>query len=330
MDACASCHAPDGRGYEISRVGFDTPLPDFTDCSFATREPDSDWVAVAHQGGPARGFSNLMPAFGEALTDEDFGLVMSHVRSFCQDRNWPRGDLNLPRPLVTEKAYPEDEAVWTVAVPLEGDPFFQNTIVYEKRFGARNQLELVVPFGWRKDGEWKGAVNDVAISFKRALFHSLESGSILSINGEVVLPTGNHDRGFGKGTTIFEPFVSYGQILPSDFFLHFQGGFEFPFDTDRAENEAFWRFVLGRSFTQGQFGRSWSPMLEILAGRELVSQQSTNWDLVPQCQLTLNRRQHVMLNVGIRFPVTDSRNRDTALLVYILWDWFDGGFFEGW
>ena len=45
---CAACHGVDGRGVSRTQVGFDAPLPDFTDCGFASREPDADWVAVAH------------------------------------------------------------------------------------------------------------------------------------------------------------------------------------------------------------------------------------------------------------------------------------------
>src|SRR5687768_14879457 len=52
--ACAACHGLDGRGQAQSVVGFDTAIPDFTDCSFATPEPDADWMAVMHDGGPAR------------------------------------------------------------------------------------------------------------------------------------------------------------------------------------------------------------------------------------------------------------------------------------
>ena len=37
--ACAACHGPDGRGAPQLTVGFDVPLPDFTDCSFNSREP---------------------------------------------------------------------------------------------------------------------------------------------------------------------------------------------------------------------------------------------------------------------------------------------------
>jgi len=45
-DACANCHGVDGTGVSNVRLGLETPLPDFTDCNFASREPDADWVAV--------------------------------------------------------------------------------------------------------------------------------------------------------------------------------------------------------------------------------------------------------------------------------------------
>ena len=66
--ACASCHGADGRGAPASLVGFSTPLPDFSACDFAAREPDSDWVGIAYEGGPSRGFSEMMPAFQGVLT----------------------------------------------------------------------------------------------------------------------------------------------------------------------------------------------------------------------------------------------------------------------
>lgn len=330
--ACSSCHGVDGKGQPRSRVGFELPLPDFTDCRFAAREPDSDWLAVSHLGGPARGFSTLMPAFGEALSAEELERVMAEVRSFCENKAWPRGELNLPRPLFTEKAFVEDEVVWTVEVPVEGQNAFQNEIVYEQRFGPRSQFELIVPFGWQEnsEGSMDGGVGDVALGMKYALFHSLDKGSIFSAGGEVILPTGNSGRGFGKGTTVFEPFFAYGQLIPSDFFLHALLAFEFPADTEVAENELLWSLALGRTFTQKNWGRAWSPMLEVIAARELESGQDFNWDLLPQMQVTLSRRQHVMLNVGVRLPVTDSSSRDASFLVYLLWDWYDGGFFEAW
>ena len=65
--ACVSCHGVEGKGAPRTAVGFDTRLPDFTDCSFATKEPDGDWSATIHNGGPARGFSTIMPAFRDVL-----------------------------------------------------------------------------------------------------------------------------------------------------------------------------------------------------------------------------------------------------------------------
>ena len=73
-------------------MGFSTPVPDFTDCDFATREPDSDWIGIAYEGGP----SEFMPAFGGALTVEQVELAVNHIRTFSTDSRWPRGELILP------------------------------------------------------------------------------------------------------------------------------------------------------------------------------------------------------------------------------------------
>jgi hypothetical protein len=312
-------------------VGFETPLPDFTDCSFASREPAGDWVIVARHGGPVRVFDRMMPSFGDVLTEEELGRAVEYAKGFCTDNSWPAGELNLPRPLMTEKAYPEDEAVLTTTASAEGPGAITNKLVYEKRFGARNQIEVAVPFGWRDGtpGGWSAGLGDIALGVKRTLFHSLSSGSVFSVTGEVILPTGDAATGFGKGVTVFEPFVGFGQILPADSFLQFQGGLELPADTELAPREAFWRTAVGKSFSQG-FGRTWSPMLEILGSRDLVSGARTDWDVVPQMQVTLSKRQHIMLNAGVRVPITDRGPRRTQFMAYLLWDWFDGGFFEGW
>lgn len=332
MDACAACHGVNGKGVDQSQLGFETPVPDFTSCDFASREPDADWIAVAHQGGPVRGFARRMPAFGQILSEEELQKIMDYIRTLCKDDNWPRGELNLPRPLVTEKAYPEDEAVISTSIDMENEGLIMNEVVYEHRFGARNQLELVIPFGFREStaGNWGGGqLGDAAIGIKRALYHNINSGSIFSVTGEVIFPTGDRATGFGKGTTIVEPFLSFGQILPAGSFLQIQGGMELPLLRDKATEEAFWRGVVGTSRTQSQWGRTWSPMVEILGSRELETGAVNHWDIVPQMQVTLNKRQHIMMNVGVRIPMDDA-GRDTQLMVYILWDWFDGGFFEGW
>ena len=68
LDGCATCHGADGRGMDRALLAFEEELPDFTDCSFASREPAADWVIVAQRGGPVRGFSEMMPSFDAAYT----------------------------------------------------------------------------------------------------------------------------------------------------------------------------------------------------------------------------------------------------------------------
>ncbi len=333
--ACAACHGAGGKGAPPGMVGFDTALPDFTDCNFVTREAAADWSVVVSEGGPARGFSEIMPAFGDALTQEQILAIVAHLGTFADCDSWPRGELNLPRPLVTTKAFPEDELVLSTSVTTDGPDKVANKLVYERRIGDRNQVELVLPFGWntveRGGGrEWTSSVGDVALAAKRVLFHGMRTGSIVSGACEVVLPTGDEDEGFGDGTTVFEPFVLYGQLLPGECFFQGQAGAKLPAESGRVEREAFWRGVFGRTFGLGRYESSWSPMVEILGARGLEGREDARWDIVPQLQVSLNRRQHVRLGVGARIPLNHTDARTPVYMVYLMWDTFDGGFFDGW
>lgn len=332
--ACIGCHGPGATGQPPDTLGFEPPatFPDFSDCNGSTRERTWDWRSIIHEGGPRRGFSEIMPAFGEALTLEQIDNVMAYLREQCPDPAWPLGELNLPRPLFTEKAFPEDEWVIQTAVNASGAGAAANRIIYEKRFGARNQLEIAVPFSFEDNGrEWVGGVGDVVAGYKRVLFSSLASGSILSVVGEAALPTGHEARGLGLGVPKFETFAAFGQILPRLSFVQGQVGAELPTDTERAPRAVFGRVALGKSLAEDRsFGRLWTPMIEILADRELETGARTTWDIVPQFQVALNRRQHVRVSVGIRQPLNNTEGRSTQVAFYALWDFFDGGLRDGW
>jgi len=151
-----------------------------------------------------------------------------------------------------------------------------------------------------------------------------------TVGGELVLPTGDEAKGFGAGTTVLETHVLYDKALPRDAFVQFQGVLEFPHDSE-LEDEAVFRAAIGKTWTaDAPFGRSFTPILEALANRELESGATTEWDVVPQVQISLSKRQHVLGAVGIRQPITDRGNRPTEFVFYLLWDWFDGGVLEGW
>lgn len=329
--ACVSCHGPDGEGAPRSAVGFDTPLPDFSDCSFATPEPNRDWSASIHLGGPARAFDRTMPAFGDALSDREIERIIEYVRGFCTDRRWSRGDLNFPRTLITEKAFPENEAVVTTTVTPSNPNRVETRFVYEHRIGARSQYEVVVPFNLQRfEGRWNRGLGDIAVGFKHVVFDSLDHGTIVSAGSELTFPTGKEGEFLGGRLTIFDPFGTVSQRLPHGGFLHVNVGFELPLNIQAAANEFYWRAALGKTFTQGRWGRAWSPIVEVLGVRELVSGEPAVWDLLPEMQVTLSRRQHIKVSGGVRVPLNARFARSNAVTMYVLWDWFEGGLFSGW
>jgi hypothetical protein len=326
--ACAACHGVDGTGSGAAASNYPIIPPDFTACTFSTREPMADWIGVTHDGGPVRAFSRLMPAFGEALSRQEIELAVSHARTFCTDDRWPPGELNFPRALVTSKAFPEDEAVLTVSA--DGG-VVTNQFLWERRIGSRGQVEVIVPlsFAERTPGDWTGGFGDLAFAFKQVIAHSGRRGSILSVAGEVSVPTGSTERSIGSGTAVVEPFVALGQRLPGRGFLQVQAGAGIPFNRDRAD-EVFWRGAVGQTFRNGEFGRLFAPMVEVLAARDLVSGEHALWDVAPQVHVTLSTRQHVRVNAGVTIPVNERAGRSTQFIGYFLWEWFGGGLSSGW
>ena len=330
---CASCHGSDGRGAPASQTGLSIKPRDFTDCQATNREPDHDWHAVIVEGGPSRGFHRLMPAFGEVLSEPEQEAVLAYVRGFCPDAKWPRGDLNFPRPIVTEKAFVEDELVLTGAVATRAPRNVDSKLVYEQRFLRRQQFEIGVPFGVARmaDGSHEGGIGDVAFALKSLLVGNVDSGTVFSIGAEAAFPTGNKDKGFGKGVVVCEPFLAMGQALPWTSFLHMQAGAEIPAkETTGVENEGFVRTALGSTFINGRFGRAFTPMVEAIAFRELTSGATTSLDVVPQVQMSLSRRQHILASLGGNFPTLNRQGRGPQVMFYVLWDWVDGGLFEAW
>ncbi|MEO7962992.1 MAG: cytochrome c [Gemmatimonadaceae bacterium] len=337
--ACANCHGANGRGAPQSQVGFTIALPDFSDCNYSSRENAQDWFAIVHEGGRIRSFSKRMPAFGSALSSDQIERVVAYVRSLCEDPSWPRGELNLPRAHLTEKAFPEDESVFTSA--SSGEPGARASTfayIHEKRFGARTQIEVRVPLTLGRlasdstSNNFSGHLGDVSVALKRVLSHnqSLSRAHILSGGVELALPTGNASLGTGSGTPVAEPFVLAAQMLGPDAFVQFQGAVEFPFDARKATTEAVGRAVIGRSFAPSGNGRTFTPMVEVEGVHELSSGAMFEWSWVPQMQISLSRRQHISASVGARLPFGRRAGVARELLAYLVWDWFDGGFLDGW
>ena len=334
---CATCHALDGKGSPRSVVGFVMPLPnghdfpDFNDCPTNTVEPIGDWVAVVTRGGPVRGLDRHMPAFGDALSPAQIESVVTYLKSFCADRSWPLGDLNLPRAFYTEKAYPENETVWTTGVTSSGQKAVGNAVVYEHRIGSRGQYEVTIPLNFQQGdtGSWSRGLGDVELALRRTFYASFERGSIFAAGTAVTLPTGKESAGLGNGFTIYEPFAMFGQVLGANGFLQVHSGIEIPSDHNRGDNEGFLRTALGYTIAQDKgFGRQWSPMAEVLVAKPEGG--DAEYDVVPQMQVSLSKLQHILLSVGVRVPLNERQDRKPEVLTYFLWDWFDGGLFQFW
>jgi len=333
--ACIGCHGPGGRGQPESILGFEKPdtFPDFSDCNGSTREKTFDWRATIHEGGSHRGFSEIMPSWADALSSEQIDKVVGYLRTLCSEPGWPFGELNFPRAIMTEKAFPEDEWTLTGAVKGSRPRSDSGELIYEKRLGPKSQLELAAPYSFhqRANNGWVGGIGDLIAGYKRVLVFNNNTGSILSAQGSIALPTGNKTKELGSGVTTFETFGAFGQKLPGLSFLQIQGGAELPTDTTKADRVGFLRVAVGKTFAQNSgFGRAWTPIVEFLGERDLVTGAKTDWDIVPEVQITLNKRQHIRASIGVQTPMNNRDGRSTSAVFYVLWDWFDGGLKAGW
>lgn len=113
--------------------------------------------------------------------------------------------------------------------------------------------------------------------------------------------------------------------------MQFQAGANLPVHTKIAPQSVYWRTALGQSFARNHgLGRLWTPIVEFVASRDLVDAAKTNWDVVPQMQVTISHRQHIRANAGYSKPMTNIAGRQGQVIFYILWDWADGKLTEGW
>jgi hypothetical protein len=209
----------------------------------------------------------------------------------------------------------------TVTSRRSGRPRHEAALQYEQRVGARAQFEVTAPFA--------NGIGDVSLAWKQVLHADRAGGRIVSAGAEATLPTGEESAGLGGGVARVEPFVLAGQAIGSAGFVQAQAAIEWPVDRAKAALEGLARGVFGWSLLEDRgFGRAWTPMVEVLWARP--EDEASEWDVVPQLQVTLSKLQHVSVAGGVRLPVTQRSARRPAVITYFLWDWFDGGLFDFW
>ena len=310
---CARCHAPDGSGRMQDRPVPIDPL-DFTDCRVASAEPDADWELAIRDGGPAVGLSAMMPAFGDALTAEQIRGFVSYLRSFCAEPGWPHGNLNFPRPIFTEKAFPENEFL---VLPMAshastaGEPWSVRA-VYERRLGRRSQIEFGVPLrSARGGGDIATGIGDVEIAAKHVIAASAARASILSAGLEVVFPTGRASRGLGHGTTVFEPYVAAAAVRRG---IYLQSQLKLELPADGSARTFIYNAYAGRDLSETP--DTWTAGIEINGeGRDLA--------LTPQIRKGLTRTGALGASIGARVPLNRRREREIQWAGYLLWEYLE-------
>ncbi len=324
--ACILCHGPDGAGNpewesEIRPVSF-------ADCG-TTAESSVLWKSVVVNGGPKHGLADVMPAFGEAFPPDELDAVVAYLRTFCKTADrYPPGDLNFRRLLATGKAFPEAEVVMNMKiVPDEGETEFE--FAYENRLGPRFQYELEFPLRPAATDEGYGAgVGDVVVSGKYVLHFNPSKRRILSGGLEVSLPTGSEKKSLGSGTTVFVPFLAFGQGIGSTVFQA-KVSAELPADTNRAART--WKYAFGYALPPLGFSRTgFVPALE-LVGAWNPKNKSHEQTAVIGLSKALNKLGHVIASVGMGIPLRPSEgSRPKEFRAYLLWDFGDGPIWTGW
>jgi mono/diheme cytochrome c family protein len=324
---CTSCHGKDGRGNPAWES--DVRPVELDDCG-TTAEPTQLWEAIVREGGASWGLSSVMPAFGEAFSDEEIGAAVAYMRTFCADADrYPPGDLNFRRLLATGKAFPEME--WVLRLSHRPESETRETeleVIYENRLGARFQYEVELPLRLEARAAGQGTgIGDLTLSGKQVLHHDLSGGTILSAGLDVRLPTGSETKGLGSGTVRLDPFLAFGKAWGRGRTI-VQGRFggRFPADGDKGDPQGAYAIALSRAL--GHPRVAWTPAVEV-AGTLNFDTGRHDYAVWLETSKALNKLGHVIASVGVQIPI---RPRDVATRVefYLLWDFGDGPFWVGW
>ena len=293
---------------------------DFTDCKVATPEPDADWERAIAKGGPGVGLSPEMPGFEDSLTPQQISGFVTYMRGFCKDTGWPSGNANFPRPIITEKAFPENELLILPAInhvrkrvaPALTDVSF--VAVYERRLGKRSMVEVAVPVVSHDHSAFRiSGIGDVAVAFKHAVYASTATPRIVSLGLEAVVPSGDHDTGLGHGTVVVEPFVTAGAML-GNWYLQAQLKTELPMDPNRADRKLVYNVYAGRDLSAAP--DTWTIGLEFNGeNRELA--------LTPQARKGLTGTGALAASVGVMLPLNERRERGVRWVGYLLWEFLE-------
>ena len=240
-----------------------------------------------------------------AVATTQIEQASSYIRSSAADRAWPRGELNLPRALVTEKAFPENEAVLTTTTAA-GD-----VATVEQRAALRAAARRAQPVRDGRAGCGQRRRRRLAARPRRRrrggqarALPQPRTGTHPERRGGGVAADRQGERGARQRRDGLRAVRGVRPDPAADGFLQLQAGLELPTDS-KAGNEAFWRAALGKTF--------WKPVRTVVVadarGPRRAASSSAARHAVGRRAADAGHPQQAAarhVNVGVRMPLTDA------------------------
>jgi cytochrome c oxidase cbb3-type subunit 3 len=84
QELCAVCHGVEGKGDGPSARGLEPKPADFSNCQAMARNSDEVLLKIIKGGGQSIGRSTVMPAWGDALSDQQIRELVKFIRGLCK------------------------------------------------------------------------------------------------------------------------------------------------------------------------------------------------------------------------------------------------------
>ncbi len=246
-----------------------------------------------------------------------FGSLLLGSPSALAHQNHQRYHRAIIDPLETHHAIIEDEFTWNFRHeedPEDGESAQQYELELAWAFADLFGVEVFVPvvhFDPRETTAASG-IGDIELDIKLWSFVHPSSKFVVTPQANLILPTGERDRNFGKSSTVLEPALLADLVLGEHVALQANLEYGVSLDKDRRANDLGYAVSLAYSFFLGPQG-SFSPLLE-LVGETIASGPKRGENavtLLPGFKWSWGGWH---AGVGYQFPLTNRREFEWALL----------------
>ena len=159
-----------------------------------------------------------MPSFRGALTEQQIKMVVTYLRTFCTEDG--RRPISTFPSRSSPKKYPENEILfrWKFSPALDKERDTQFRWTFEKRIGARGQIELNIPVNIRDPKEAPPLVEWATSKLGRNMFFTITRKVFLFSAWDLgsAYPRATSGAGWGKERRLSlrsSPRERHGEIL---------------------------------------------------------------------------------------------------------------------